>query len=66
MGVPMKGKIEYTIKMPGQNTLGGEEDEQYDINRTQPHRDYKFIDLHWGPPLEQIIWNTIDLDKLQK
>jgi hypothetical protein len=50
MGMPMKGKIKYTIKMPGQNTLGGEEDEQYDINKSQPRRDYKFIDLHWGPP----------------
>ncbi len=64
MGVPMKGKIKYTIKLPGAHTLGGEEDEQYDILDTQPHKDYKFIDLHWGSSLDQIKWNAVDLDKL--
>jgi len=65
MGVPMKGKIKYKINLPTSGiSTGG--DLQYDMNGIQPSRDYTFPDLHWGPPLDQIIWNTIDLDKLPK
>lgn len=56
-GVPMKGKIRYRINLFGTTTIGS--DERYDINETQPSKDYAWPKLHWGPPLEEIIWDLI-------
>ncbi len=63
MGFPMKGRLVYRVHVPGIHRVGI--DEQYDEDESiQPNKEYKFTDLHWGPPLDQIKWNTVDVDKL--
>ncbi len=63
MGLPMKGKLVYRVHLPGIHRVGP--DEQYDDNQSiQPNKEYTFTDLHWGPPLNQIKWSVVDVEKL--
>jgi hypothetical protein len=63
MGFPMHGKLVFRVNVPGIHKVGI--DEQYDEdNSIQPNKEYRFSDLHWGPPLDQIKWNVVDVDKL--
>ena len=64
MGFPMKGRLLFRVNIPGIHRIGI--DEEYDWDESiQPNKEYKFSDLHWGPPLDQINWNVTDVDKIR-
>jgi len=64
MGFPMKGILVFCVNVPGIHRIGI--DEQYDLDGSiQPNKEYKFSGLQWGPPLDQINWNVVDLEKIR-
>lgn len=63
MGVPMKGTISYTFIVPNQGVTTAPKDQnRYDEEYIIPDRDYHFPAAGWGPPLEEIVWDEVNLD----